>query len=75
MQPWTVPIVIGVVSTREKGDTDRAAACYAQAKTYLRLCGSEVLAESVVDDKVQETNPDIAEYANKAEIINSRLSL
>jgi tetratricopeptide (TPR) repeat protein len=60
---------------QEKGDTDKAAACFAQANTYLRLCGSEVLAEYVVDDKVRETKPDIAEYANKAEIINSHLNL
>jgi tetratricopeptide (TPR) repeat protein len=59
----------------EKGDTDKAAACFAQANTYLRLCGSEDLAEYVVDDTVQETKPDIAEYANKDEIINSHLSL
>ena len=60
---------------QEKGDTDKAAACFTQANTYLRLCGSEVLAEYIIDDKLQETEPDIAEYANKDEIINSRLSL
>jgi tetratricopeptide (TPR) repeat protein len=59
----------------EKGDTDKAAACFAQANTYLRLCGSEDLAEYVVDDKVQETKPEIVEHANKAEIINNHLNL
>jgi hypothetical protein len=33
------------------------------------------LAEYVVDEKDQKTKPDIAEYANQAEIINSHLSL
>ena len=60
---------------QEKGDTDKAAECFAQANNYLRLCGSEVLAEYAVDDKVQETKPGLVEYTNRAEIINGHLSL
>jgi len=60
---------------QEKGDTDKAAECFAQANTYLRLCGSAALAEHAVDNKVRETKPDIVEYANKAEIINCHLNL
>jgi tetratricopeptide (TPR) repeat protein len=60
---------------QEKGDTDKAAEFFAQATSYYRLCGSEVLAEHFVDGKVRETKPDIVEYANKAGIINSHLNL
>jgi hypothetical protein len=52
-----------------------AAACFAQATSYFRLCGSESLAEHTVDSKVRETKPEIVDYANKAEIIHSHFNL
>jgi len=60
---------------QEKGETDKAAACFAQATSYFRLCGSESLAEHAVDSKVRETKLEIVDYANKAEIINRHLNL
>ncbi len=44
-----------------KGDTDKAAECFAQAATYIRLYGSDDLSEQVADDQAQEIKADIVE--------------
>jgi tetratricopeptide (TPR) repeat protein len=42
----------------EKGDTNKAAECFAQAAIYSRLCGADAFSEKVSNDKAREIVPD-----------------
>jgi class 3 adenylate cyclase/tetratricopeptide (TPR) repeat protein len=46
---------------QEKGDTSKAADCFAQTAIYYRLCGTDHLSEKVADDDAPKTMPDIVE--------------
>ena len=46
---------------QERGDTNQAAKCMAQAATYFRLCGSDTLSESDAEEDARETASEFVE--------------